>query len=102
MGPIEKCLRDAREKIRKPENWTKGATAKLSDGTKTSINDPDAVSWCAMGATGTGPSSLGADNIVVDVVGGATSTWNDAPERTHEHVLAAFGLAIGVAKRKGL
>ena len=32
------------------QGWTQGTSARLADGTKTSFSDPDAASFCIIGA----------------------------------------------------
>ena len=43
-------LRDAREIIAKPENWTKRAYARSALGGVREVDDADATCWCLLGA----------------------------------------------------
>lgn len=94
MISVETTLRNARKLIAR--GWTRGAYSH--GGTQ----------FCAVGALHrvlegqNGPYMLAIDTLesVIghpDVIG-----WNDAPERTQEHVIVAFSLAIARAKRDSL
>lgn len=45
-------LRQARERIKHPANWTVGALARNIQNTPVSSESPTAVRWCAIGALG--------------------------------------------------
>jgi len=91
-------LRAARGLIAEPGHWAQGASRV-------------GVAVCAAEAI---DSSVGRDYDAIDVayrylkriigadpgVEGFISSWNDAPERTHAEVLAAFDAAIALAERE--
>ena len=89
MTTPAEILRAARGYIAEPERWTKGRMSRLVA--------PDTQARCAVGAIysaactlegGFGPAANGAADALEEVVGpGGLSTWNDAPERTHDEVL---------------
>ena len=107
MTPKE-ILIAARAKIEAPERWTQGAFAKTAKRNKANPNSPRAVCWCILGAvsavTGDNPnrpdraiSSRLAAATNVDAYNECVIEWNDAPERAHAEVLAAFDRAIAAA-----
>jgi hypothetical protein len=88
-------LKAAREKIAKPENWTKGFAARNIHGHVTAAVARNAVCWCCLGAMW----SLNADGYLnaEDAFRAATgedsiANFNDT--HTHAEVLAAFDKAI--------
>lgn len=104
MNTVKETLIAARKLIEKPENWTKGAHARDSEGVDVWPDDSSSVCFCASGAvrlasSGSAlelfigqkmleeclPPSLGYDQI---------PSFNDAPETTHADVLALFDRAI--------
>lgn len=93
-------LKSARAKITSPEDWGKGRrridrpmeTCCAAEAVEDS--DPDAIDgWKER------RRAFRALNNAADV-GGASElvAWNDAPERTHAEVLAAFDLAIATLR----
>ena len=98
MTPTE-ILIAAREKIE--HGWTQKTYARSVDGDGVVYNSPEAVCWCSIGAIcAIENRSSAADwaiNILAEVVETSPSRlteWNDAPDRTQDEVLIAFGWAI--------
>lgn len=90
-------LREARALIAK--GWAQGAFARDKCGSKVLHYSPDACAWCLSGALraawGGSEEYLHARNFVVAVIGASClPTWNDAPDRTKEDVLAALDEVI--------
>lgn len=98
-----KILKDARELIHDPENWTQSAYARNKRGTVVSFEANNAVCFCAMGAlfrvsppdeTGTVFKFLrGASKEC-----GSLSPSNFNDHHSHEEVLALFDKAISLAE----
>jgi hypothetical protein len=101
------CLRMARAKISKPENWTQLVAARDAHGNFVEAESPDAVAWCWNG-------SLLAVTSDMDMLGRASEfttlaantagyeccvSLNDNAKTTHADVLAAFDEAIASAER---
>jgi hypothetical protein len=99
MTPRE-ILIAARALIADLKSWTQGAYQRDAKGRM--CKPENAVCWCSEAAilrSGRGfpaPTWAAAD-ILQSVVGGLIFDWNDAPDRTHAEVLAAFDRAIEVA-----
>ena len=120
---VVEILRKARYILRKPEYWTQGSYARDAEGNELIHDSPDAVCWCAIGATYSAAQALGyktckdVQNIVQDaldvlhegidyailhgVLNGnnreLVSDWNDVYSRKHDEVLIAFDYAIEYA-----
>jgi hypothetical protein len=103
VTPLE-ALKAARAKIEKPENWTKCTFARDRCGIPVSSISGYAVCWCSGGAvlsaTKSGPiqAAVIAMNYLDYVTDGNFVSFNDAPKRKHEEVLAAFDKAIALAE----
>ena len=101
MTPRE-VLVAARKLIERPEAWTQGATARDAAGKVCSSREPSAVCRCAGGAIETASDGdlrkfLDAFEALGEQLGRFgydVEAVNDAPERTHAEVLAAFDAAI--------
>lgn len=107
-----KILVRAKEKIVNPYNWTQGTTARTADGRPCESTFPDAVQFCALGATESATVELGyarlhsyeANRILQDCIRkpgdweapNYISTYNDS--HTHSEVLAIFDKAIVAAR----
>jgi hypothetical protein len=96
-----KIIKDARNMIAKPENWTQGVCARDIDGNEIGIDSPKAVCWCSLGALNEVYSDVTYDgwwaliNFLNQEVGfGHVATFNDS--HTHEEVLAMFDKAIAI------
>lgn len=86
------------ELLSDPSRWTKGATARNSIGNIVSSYDPTAVCFCLIGAIfriypDDYPNAFNERVAIHKQLEGRLSNhdivgWNDAPERTHEEVLA--------------
>lgn len=109
MKPSE-VLRAARAKIDTPEKWMRGAYARVGEHAIRSAFTipPNADSYCSIGACFSACNSAGdfrnahrAINQLSLVIGRPIDSWNDAPERTHAEVLAAFDAAIVRAEAEG-
>lgn len=77
-----------------PSKWTKKAIARDANNNKVGSGDPTAVCFCLIGAVfKLHPFSFDDrqnlyEKIETKVPRGDIVGWNDAPERTHEEVLA--------------
>lgn len=115
MKTAVEILTEARDLIAQPGKWSQGWLAKNSSGHDCASDDPDAGSFCLLGAIerviGTttdrewseGESVLfhNAVRLVESVTGEEyVSVWNDDPTRTQEEVVQAFSKAIEIAKEK--
>ena len=106
MTPTE-ILIAAREKIE--QGWTQKTYARSEDGDSVAYNSPDAICWCAVGAICAVDSSLSsavdrATKILAETIEISRSSlteWNDAPDRTQDEVLIAFGWAIEASMERG-
>lgn len=103
MRPID-ILCAARARIADPARWTQGACARDDEGEACVSVSTHARSWCAVGAIsyegelayarmGLEGSSI-ALQMLRTLIGDDVMNWNDAPERTHAEVIAAFDQAI--------
>lgn len=101
-------LRAARAKVQK--GWCQGRLARNADGKGISPDDPDAVSWCAIGGIesnhkiteGQAWEAKRLFRRVVGLTGPGIDKWNDAPGRTQAEVLAAFDAAIELSRLEGV
>lgn len=93
INPIGLALRRARDLIEEPRHWRKRSYGAW----------PWSRSWCGIGALR--KVALGtleydpAYRILNSVAPPYFSVWNDAPERTHADVMAAFDRAIDLAEQ---
>ena len=68
-------------------------------------NSPDAVCWCSIGAICAVDDSRAGDSTVrifadtIEIRTADIPHWNDAPDRTQDEVIIAFGWAIEASKR---
>lgn len=108
MTTVE-ILRAARAKIEKPEAWAKGGFACDARGYAVGARNPLAICFCSIGAirrvTASFAEELAARDVLSEIVEAigmyGLAEWNDAPERTHAEVLAAFDKAISLAEEAG-
>ena len=102
MTPRE-ILIAARKLIEPPDRWTRGSLARNAEGYWVGIHSPNAVCWCMEGAVLLSSNSTNTDDVLVALKllekasGVFPSAYNDAPDRTHAEVLAAFDCAIQLA-----
>lgn len=99
MTPKE-ILIAARAKIEAPERWTQGKFARAKNGACIGPQTAGAVRWCSIGAI-ISVGDLPSYDLLLAAIGGEWNTvaeWNDAPNRTHAEVLAAFDRAIATAE----
>ena len=102
-------LKAARAVLTSPENWTKGCYARDAAGDACKPYSPNAVKWCAIGACAAVSRQsvysckleMVTDELIKcmpnkpDEPGqGDIADWQDAPETTHEQMLAMFDCAI--------
>ena len=101
-------LRQAREIIARPENWTQGVGARTRTGRPTGVHSGDAYAYCATGAINRAiwddPTGLRYNRAVARLgrivqpdspyraSGSEIAEWND--ESSHSEILAAFDAAI--------
>lgn len=99
-------LEEARERIEK--GWTQGAFARNSVGDAVNEDSEQACAWCVTGALMAAPRIAVDDAArfylhkaiasIDDASQHSLASWNDAPDRTQEEVLAAFDAAIKIAR----
>jgi hypothetical protein len=101
---VREVLVAARKLIEKPENWCQHGYALADDDDGTSPLNKRAVKWCMAGACyrAAGRPVHFSDPDAIKLLERITSAnwipdWNDAPDRTHAEVLAAFDKAIAEA-----
>lgn len=109
MTPAE-ILREARALIDAPEKWTQGEWARDSHGDASSPDDSDCECFCIEGAiwrVARGRNNLPAMKTarLFWVANGLSCRtdipkFNDAAERTHAEVMAAFDRAIALAEKE--
>lgn len=102
MTDVAEVLRKARAKITPEGAWTQEYLARDAANCPVSEVDPSAVCWCAFGVIGA-VSSMDTWMAAIGIFGRAIGEraigyWNDAPERTHAEVLAAFDKAIAASE----
>ncbi len=101
-------LRKALALIDTPEKWTKVVIARNAHGKEVSHRSADAVCFCMDGALARAADLEisrgryeyeGATRAIRTATGEREYwLWNDAPERTHAEVVAAFQKAIAAAE----
>lgn len=98
MNEVAECLIAARKRIEDPARWGKGTSSDIF----TDHSFPDRiVKDCAAFAvfrTHLEDSPMAYCTLQEAVGTKGVAGWNDAPERTHEEVLAAFDKAIEIAR----
>lgn len=103
MNVVKQKLIEARKVIENPASWHKGSYARDTYGLRVPVYSDNAVSYCTIGACNkvfnswstTYQEVLTRLQRAANVPPGeGIPDWNDAPERTHEEVLAAFDKAI--------
>lgn len=106
MKTVE-VLRAARKLIEAPWNWTQGSYCRDESGASEHLDSPEADSFCVIGAcraaaeaSSTAGVSHPAEVALKAEMDYCALTWNDAPERTHAEVLAAFDKAIAAEEAK--
>jgi hypothetical protein len=110
-GNIERLLIAAKNKIRYRKNWTTRWFARTPEGASTGPLQPEACSFCAIGAIqAVGPSAndefeaRGYLSRALRVISGSSwpqevSVYNDT--HTHAEVLALYRKAIILANKEG-
>ncbi len=102
MKTTKEILVEARGYIAEPGSWTKGSFARDGHGNHVSKDSHRASCFCAAGAIGRAAKGSereqhGALRALRSAITGPITAWNDAPNRTHAEVLAAFDRAIEIA-----
>lgn len=103
---VVEVLQGARAKI--VQGWCQDTAAKDAHGKGVMVADPEACSWCVLGAiwscTAYGSDvELAAEDTFRRVLPGSYASirlWNDRPKRTKEEVLRAFDRAIELVKEE--
>ena len=113
MDTLE-ILIQARELIAREVNWTQQASARTSRGISVLFDDPDAYSFCAVGAIRRTIGTMIGNEIayvrateaiarpLCDASGAAGPVlveWNDGS--SHTEVLAGFDAVIARLKKRG-
>jgi hypothetical protein len=90
MSTTADRLRAAKALINTPDKWCKGRSRD------------DRGRRCLMAAIldagGSDAPRADGPRALRDVIGPSITTWNDAPERAHGEVMAAFDRAIALAE----
>ncbi len=90
------------ELLEDPKRWTKGAFARDAKGDEVKDpGDPSAVCWCLVGAMSVvyreGSRFVSAyerlKDIILEQTGQHMSSFNDAPETTHEDLMRIVRMA---------
>lgn len=118
MGPIEKTLRNALNRIDSPEKWNQGAYAVDAAGNKVAENSPGACKWCFVGAVcAEFPSNVVPEshkrvfNLMIDGMKFVSNVslpatkmhvWNDSSERKYVDIVDAYNHGIAKAHSLGL
>lgn len=101
MKTTKEILIAARALIATPDRWTKHTSARDANDAPVIISDNNAICFCAGGAIEkAAPGSFDKLAKFIMMANGLRwilTAWNDAPERTHAEVLAAFSRAIELA-----
>ena len=103
MDTVQQILIAARALIATPEKWTQGESARTSYGLPCGFYADCADQFCMSGAlervcSGDRHRASVAGNYLRDAISASSFVnWNDAPERTHADVMAAFDRAIELA-----
>ena len=104
MTPTE-ILIAAREKIE--QGWTQNTTARDIGGRPVFSTSQTAVCWCSIGAIYAVDSAQAGDRAAkilsdtLEIERSNLTEWNDAPDRTQDEVLIAFGWAIEASMERG-
>ena len=112
-------LCDTRQRLARPERWTRRGYARDSQGEVCSLSSEQATCWCVTGALtlasirtrplidgldrDTSEAALhnAEDRVARAIGGGSVPNWQDAETTTHEQVLKALDVAIASQCRCG-
>ncbi len=112
-------LCDTRQRLARPERWTRRGYARDSQGEVCSLSSEQATCWCVTGALtlasirtrplidgldrDTSEAALhnAEDRVARAIGGGSVPNWQDAETTTHEQVLKALDDAIASQCRCG-
>jgi hypothetical protein len=97
MTPQEVLIKAAELLESSPTAWTQDWLARNTDGNTTSPRNPNACSWCAMGAIAKVQNKPDASQtydpasrLLASHLGVNIADWNDNHLRTREEVIAAM------------
>lgn len=76
------------------KGWTQGAFARDKFGNSVNSDDPEAISWCIVGACSIAKAQDGWIKLGFNL-GKPPMKFNDTPGRTQEEVIAALE-AVGL------
>ena len=105
MTETREALEAMRNTLSDPGAWTTGASARDEDRQTTDVYGIDAVSWCLIGAlwrhTDRGAQRQAAKQALLTVINlqlpaMGIRSFNDAPGRTLDEILAVIDGAIAV------
>ena len=102
---VLRILTEARKLIANPDAWTQGVAARGARGQE-SPDYYDAVAWCSSGAIDhvcieeTLRNEMDAGVWLEAHLPDTIATWNDAKNRTHAEVLAAFDSVIATIQER--
>ena len=98
-------LDSAADLLSEEGRWCQGAAALTKEGRFCRPEDPEAASWCALGAIRRvsdvdifDPVPANALAFLRDQTSFYLPSWNDVPERTREEVVAALRRAAERAR----
>ena len=97
-------LERARARIDTPEKWAKGWYAFAANGDRRWAGEAGAERFCCIGAIGREVDDVQRYEEAMTAIRDAApcenvARWNDAPERTHAEVMAAFDKALSTPSR---
>lgn len=90
---VVECLIAARKRIENPANWGKGGEIFEKGG-------KECAGYAILRSCDDMDTSGKAFALFASVTNPSVVLWNDAPERTHAEVLAAFDRAIDLGRDK--
>lgn len=98
MGQLVDDLRAAKALIDTPEKWGKGARGIIAPRRCIIHAVSDVIDCFGFGSDQRIREKEAFDALAAVRRIGSISIWNDAPERTHEDVMAVFDQAIAAAE----
>lgn len=104
MNAVEETLAAAQARIDAPWKWTQFLSARDDRDRLVDAQDPAACKFCGLGAIWAvadynSPAAERAMEFLERAIGSQSfSVWQDAPNRTHAEVMAAFTRAIELAR----
>lgn len=103
MSNLYQDLCAVRELLADEAHWNQRYFACRRDGRACNSSDPEAFSYCLVGAVTTAAFPQRYEVVRAAIVNAMPFPaqlveWNDAPERTHAEVIQLLGTAIAAAK----